>query len=130
MNCKSDEKGPPSDYQQFSPSKRAKGLVYYSDRIDELKIDPTLAKFSPPPPSSSSKVLENAIKVESMAETKFNLDFELEDLPDQDAATNHGKQKIATSTKRGDIAIKTEVVSSSLNSKSAPSRKSKRGLEH
>ena len=61
------------DYQSFSPSKRAKGLVYYSDRVDELKVDPSLAKFSPPPPSSSSKKI--VVKQEVLLGTKTSLDF-------------------------------------------------------
>lgn len=37
----------PDHLKTFSPTKRAKGLVYYSDRVDEIKGDPTLTSCSP-----------------------------------------------------------------------------------
>lgn len=43
-----------STLESFSPQKRMKGLIYYHDRIQELKDDPTLAPFSPTPSRSST----------------------------------------------------------------------------
>jgi hypothetical protein len=50
-----DSKRPTSleKLQSFSPTKKAKGLVYYNDRVEQLAVNPSLAKFSPPPPSPS-----------------------------------------------------------------------------
>jgi hypothetical protein len=39
-------------YSQFSPQKKAKGLVYYQDRIEELQQSPQLAIYSQSPMKS------------------------------------------------------------------------------
>lgn len=98
VNKKQEDMAPPTDFQRFSPSKRAKGLVYYTERIDELRVDPSLAKFSPPPPSSASKTpLSIAVKSETLVETKMDLSAELFDIVDAkeepSKAIGKGKRK-------------------------------------
>lgn len=53
---------PPADLTSFSPQKKAKGLVYYGDRRDELEGDPSLAVYSSPSPDKRS-VLQDVAKV-------------------------------------------------------------------
>eukprot|EP01039_Chlorochromonas_danica_P015384 gene15384-18074_t len=53
---------PPADLTSFSPQKKAKGLVYYGDRRDELEGDPSLAVYSSPSPDKRS-VLQGVAKV-------------------------------------------------------------------
>lgn len=48
-------KNPPVDLSTFSPQKRAKGLVYYHDRHDELRAQPHLAVYSSPSPDKKRR---------------------------------------------------------------------------
>lgn len=48
-------KNPPVDLSTFSPQKKAKGLVYYHDRHDELREQPHLAVYSSPSPDKKQR---------------------------------------------------------------------------
>lgn len=63
VNCAGpSQRTPPTDLTSFSPQKKAKGLVYYRDRRDELEGDPSLAVYSSPSPDKRS-VLQDVAKV-------------------------------------------------------------------
>ena len=55
----------PEEFSRFSPQKRAKGLVYYRDRVSELHRNPDLAVFS----ATTSKVHIGSIKDSLVAKT-------------------------------------------------------------
>lgn len=83
---------PPVDLTSFSPQKKAKGLVYYGDRRDELEGDPSLAVYSSPSPDKRS-VLQDVAKVfGSKAEAgALVLDFaEAKETVDDPTATTPG----------------------------------------
>lgn len=61
-------KTPPTDLASFSPQKKAKGLVFYSDRRDELEGNPSLAVYSSPSPDKRTMVQEAAKAVDPTAE--------------------------------------------------------------
>jgi hypothetical protein len=55
----SSTKNPPTDLSTFSPQKRAKGLVYYHDRRDELQGNPSLALFCAASPDRRVALLDS-----------------------------------------------------------------------
>ncbi len=54
---KSDRDPPIDKLEQFVPKKKAKGIVYYNDRIEELIASPSLTKYESPSKMVSSKVV-------------------------------------------------------------------------
>lgn len=93
-------KTPPADFVSFSPQKRAKGLVYYSDRIDELQSNPSLAVYSSPSPSPTKRRSlltdqDRQVKLEAGAVV---LDFAEAKDEDEDEAKSAKIETITTET--------------------------------
>lgn len=85
INSKVDEM---PQLQSFSPQKKTKGIVYYSDRIDELMKNPTLVPDSSPgKPLSKSKSIQDEINHEELL---VNNELDISD-------SFRGKRKRATS---------------------------------
>jgi len=53
---KSDKEPPIGKLDQFTPKKKAKGIVYYRDRIEELVLTPTLTSYESPSKIVSTKI--------------------------------------------------------------------------
>ena len=81
---KSDRAPPVDKLGQFVPKKKAKGIVYYNDRIEELVASPSLTPYESPSKIVSSKV----VIVESL---DINVDIEGDIVNDTKGAT--GKKK-------------------------------------
>lgn len=97
------------DNQSFSPKKKSKSIIYYSDRVSELSETPSLIYHSPnissysqqQQPTSSSLVIKN----------------EIESYPNNTNLNNHIVDEVSISNKRKLKKISMKVIKKVSKSK-------------